>query len=468
MRTQNREHYCPSCGTIIHGNEKYCPECGRVQRNSSHRGKYLNSSKKHGKEGAIILILGILVLVLGISTLVFFFKAQEPADISLQETADVSDPIITETTVGTTEKPTEQSQATTEEATESPTEFTEYILETTPTQVATEATNPEEMTGTVLRSAGELNVRSGAGTNYSSIGRLYGGDTVTIYEQKDVNGTRWGNIGYGWVSMDYIAFGVDNSTDPEYDNTRGDKLSEFNGEWISTDGYWYMRITPSGSGVDIYAEYPYNTSEKSVWTMHGEYDEYTVIRYWNGICKDYNNGNETVKYTNGEGAVNFCEAGIEWHDFIKGGYTTLERIGTHVIQPGNPNNGGSNNNQDAGQSNIPQSPPLYKNSTIENATDQNEYYNYDNTEQVFYRKYSEEILRAIRRYVYDRAGVPVEEDRVFNVTITYLWWSSNRLEVQAHGALDGRRFLFTAKFYEDIYNGGIKMDSMEGTSFGWE
>ena len=141
-------------------------------------------------------------------------------------------------------------------------------------------------------------------------------DSPFPVEQKDVNGTRWGNIGYGWVSMDYIVFGVDNSTNPEYVNTRGDKLSEFNGEWISVDGYWYMRITPSGSGVDIYAEYPYNTSEKSVWTMHGEYDEYTVIRYWDGICKDYDNGYETVKYTNGEGAVNFCEAGIEWHDFI--------------------------------------------------------------------------------------------------------------------------------------------------------
>lgn len=347
MRTQNREHYCPSCGTIIHGNEKYCPECGRVQRNSSHRGKYLNSSNKHGKEGAIILILGILVLVLGISTLVFFFKAQEPADISLQETAAISDPVLMETTVETTEAP----QTTTEETIESPTELTEYIQETMPTQVVTEATKPEEMMGTVLRSAGELNVRSGAGTNYSSIGRLNGGDTVTIYEQIDVNGTRWGNIGYGWVSMDYIVFGVDNSTDPEYDNTRGDKLSEFNGEWISVDGYWYMRITPSGSGVDIYAEYPYNTSEKSVWTMHGEYDEYTVIRYWDGICKDYNNGYETVKYTNGEGAVNFCESGIEWHDFNKGGYMTLVRIGAHTRPPEYSNNGDNSNQNNYNQQN---------------------------------------------------------------------------------------------------------------------
>ena len=464
MHQQHSSRICPKCKRRILGDKRYCPHCGAALTKTSRSGKYSKQSHTHTKETLIIAMLCTLVVLLGISTFVLFFKAQKPSVTSLQETAAISDPVLMQTTVETTEAP----QTTTEETTESPTELTEYIQETMPTQVVTEATKPEEMRGTVLRSACELNVRSGAGTNYSSIGRLNGGDTVTIYEQKDVNGTRWGNIGYGWVSMDYIAFGVDNSTDPEYDNIRGNKLSEFNGEWISVDGYWYMRITPSGSGVDIYAEYPYNTSQKSVWTMHGEYDEYTVIRYWDGICKDYDNGYETVKYTNGEGAVNFCEAGIEWHDFIKGSYTTLERIGTHVVQPGNPNNGGSNNNQNAGQSNIPQSPPLYNNSTIENATDQNEYYNYDNTEQVFYRKYSEEILRAIRRYVFDRAGVPVEEDRVFNVTITYLWWSSNRLEVQAHGTLEGRRFLFTAKFYEDIYNGGIKRDSMEGTSFGWE
>lgn len=351
MHQQHSTGICPKCKRRILSDERYCPHCGAARTKTSRPGKYSKQSNARTKETLIIAMLCTLVLLLGISTFVLFFKAQEPADISLQETAAVSDPIITETTAGTTEEPTEQSQATTEEATESPAEFTEYIPETTPTQVVTEATKPEEMTGTVLRSAGELNVRSGAGTNYGSIGRLYGGDTVTIYEQKDVNGTRWGNIGYGWVSMDYIEFGVDNSTNPEYVNTHEIKLSEFNGEWISVDGYWYMRITSSGSGVDIYAEYPYNTSEKSVWTMHGEYDEYTVIRYWDGICKDYNNGYETVKYANGEGAINFCESGIEWHDFNKGGCMTLVRIGAYTRPPEYSNNGGSSNQNNDNQQN---------------------------------------------------------------------------------------------------------------------
>lgn len=46
-----------------------------------------------------------------------------------------------------------------------------------------------------------LNVREGPGTGYKAIWKLYNGDKVTIYEQK--NG--WGRIDdYGWVCMDYL------------------------------------------------------------------------------------------------------------------------------------------------------------------------------------------------------------------------------------------------------------------------
>lgn len=46
-----------------------------------------------------------------------------------------------------------------------------------------------------------LNVRVGPGTSYPSIGKLYTGDTVTVYEKKG----SWGRIGTGkWVSMDYL------------------------------------------------------------------------------------------------------------------------------------------------------------------------------------------------------------------------------------------------------------------------
>lgn len=53
-----------------------------------------------------------------------------------------------------------------------------------------------------------LNVRSGAGTNYSVVGSLYNGNTVTVYET--VNG--WSRIGENrWVSDQYL---VTNSSNP--------------------------------------------------------------------------------------------------------------------------------------------------------------------------------------------------------------------------------------------------------------
>lgn len=74
-----------------------------------------------------------------------------------------------------------------------------------------EAVAPETLTGTVKRSSGELRVRSGPGTNYAEISRLNAGAVVTIYEQQNVNGTYWGNIGDGWICMDYVVLGSQQS-----------------------------------------------------------------------------------------------------------------------------------------------------------------------------------------------------------------------------------------------------------------
>lgn len=46
-----------------------------------------------------------------------------------------------------------------------------------------------------------LNVRNGAGTNYSIVGRKYNGDKVTVYKES----SNWSNIGTNeWVSSDYL------------------------------------------------------------------------------------------------------------------------------------------------------------------------------------------------------------------------------------------------------------------------
>lgn len=63
------------------------------------------------------------------------------------------------------------------------------------------------ITGTVNPYSGEINVRSGPGISYGSIGRIAGGEVIRIYEQTNVNGTFWGKTDTGWVCMDYIILG---------------------------------------------------------------------------------------------------------------------------------------------------------------------------------------------------------------------------------------------------------------------
>ena len=48
-----------------------------------------------------------------------------------------------------------------------------------------------------------LRVRNSAGTSGAVVGYLYSGSKVEILETKTVNGTVWGRIGNGWISMDY-------------------------------------------------------------------------------------------------------------------------------------------------------------------------------------------------------------------------------------------------------------------------
>lgn len=75
-----------------------------------------------------------------------------------------------------------------------------------------------KITGTVTSSA-ELRIRSGAGKDFSVVGFLKPNAVVTITEKKTVDGTTWGKVEKGWVSMDYIKVdstsGSDNNTLPD-------------------------------------------------------------------------------------------------------------------------------------------------------------------------------------------------------------------------------------------------------------
>lgn len=49
-----------------------------------------------------------------------------------------------------------------------------------------------------------LRIRKKAGTDQKIAALLYYGDTVTVFETKDVDGTVWGRVDKGWICMEYV------------------------------------------------------------------------------------------------------------------------------------------------------------------------------------------------------------------------------------------------------------------------
>ena len=61
--------------------------------------------------------------------------------------------------------------------------------------------------GTGIVSADNVNIRKGPGTGYEAVGTLNKGDAVEVLAQFEINGTMWGCIKNGWVCMDYVGVG---------------------------------------------------------------------------------------------------------------------------------------------------------------------------------------------------------------------------------------------------------------------
>ncbi len=89
-------------------------------------------------------------------------------------------------------------------------EYTNYVNGTqignqTGTQTGTQVGIQQTATnGTVVCSTG-VHIRSGAGTNYASVGAAYNGQRVTVYEIVSVGGVNWGRIGQNqWICLTYV------------------------------------------------------------------------------------------------------------------------------------------------------------------------------------------------------------------------------------------------------------------------
>lgn len=72
-------------------------------------------------------------------------------------------------------------------------------------------------TASGIITADELNIRSGPGKGYGTVGSYKEGDSVTILEQFTYNGTTWGCTNQGWIAMDYVKT---SNTDTSINNTQ--------------------------------------------------------------------------------------------------------------------------------------------------------------------------------------------------------------------------------------------------------
>lgn len=100
------------------------------------------------------------------------------------------------------------------------------------------------VTGKVVVTSGRLNIRSGPGTTYASVGSLAAGASVTITERKTVGGREWGKMEKGWVCMDYV------SLDSETENSTAETVKGT----VSTEGS-KLRIRTAPSTASAIAGY---------------------------------------------------------------------------------------------------------------------------------------------------------------------------------------------------------------------
>lgn len=305
-----------------------------------NRGRFQKQTKSKKKLHIILsLIIGINMLL---AAALFLFEAgrkvgenSQPA--SMEDFSSLQN-IVVDTVV---EEPVEPESTVAVELTEPKTVAaitnpTEAITETTSTAPTIETTALPEKIGTVLRSAGELSIRSGPGTNYGIAGRLNGGDSVTVYEERVQDNVHWGNIGYGWICMDYIVFGEDNSTLPNERIQVFDVL-EYVGEWLDNSKTYTMTIRQEGNIYRISAANYNGSNVTATWEMSGTVDNNLVICYYDSTCTDKNvNGYDIVRYINKEGHIYYNSKynQLEWWP-LKSDTDPIvfTRIGAHTTMP---------------------------------------------------------------------------------------------------------------------------------------
>ena len=113
-----------------------------------------------------------------------------------------------------------------------------------------DGTKGSKATGGIV-TGNALNVRSGPGTGYGAVGSLNAGDRVDVVEQFTYNGTTWGCIKNGWISMDYVYVDGSGTGNDKEGTITGDNLNIRSGPGT---GYGAVGSLNSGDRVTILYE----------------------------------------------------------------------------------------------------------------------------------------------------------------------------------------------------------------------
>ena len=138
-------------------------------------------------------------------------------------------------------------------------------------------TGSNTVKGTVTAGGG-LNIRSGPGKGYNSVGTYAEGDSVTVLEQFTYDGVTWGCTNKGWISMAYVDTGSGTNSGSD-SSSSGDKAI------VTAESGLRVR-SGAGSTYDVVGSLKYGTkvtilSQKTVdGTTWGE-----ISTGW--ICMDY-------------------------------------------------------------------------------------------------------------------------------------------------------------------------------------
>jgi hypothetical protein len=199
---------------------------------------------------------------------------------------------------------------------------TDLTIATAPTEAFCPIPSTQ-IEGYVIMGCGELNVRSGPGTQYEMVKRLREGTEVVVSETRVTGNTEWGYIGDGWVSMDYIAEG--NPPAVAGNSVPQQIINRYVGHWGDfVSQRCMMNITYHKGVFSIELSWASSASSTSMWQFTGYYDrgsgsiQYANGRHYTVEVSDSGHMTETTHCTNGSGYFSLADDGyIYWEDYTE-------------------------------------------------------------------------------------------------------------------------------------------------------